>query len=110
MFFEIDKDQSGIIEINELIEFYKKNFPEIKDQDIMDLVNNVDKNRSGKIDFNEFLTAVRKKNELFAEEALREAFDFVDKDKTRSISKKELKILLKTAEKREIEELFSNLD
>jgi Ca2+-binding EF-hand superfamily protein len=63
----------------------------------MDLVDNIDKNKSGKIDFNEFLTAVRKKNELYAGEALREAFDFVDKDKTNYISKKELKVLLKTA-------------
>lgn len=63
----------------------------------MDMVDNIDKNKSGKIDFNEFLTAVRKKNELYAGEALREAFDFVDKDKTNYISKKELKVLLKTA-------------
>jgi Ca2+-binding EF-hand superfamily protein len=61
MFFEIDKDQSGIIETNELIEFYRKNFPEIKNKDVLDMVNNVDKNKSGKIDFNEFLTAVKKK-------------------------------------------------
>ena len=71
MFFEIDKDQSGIIETNELIEFYRKNFPEIKNKDVLDMVNNVDKNKSGKIDFNEFLTAVKKKKELFAEESLR---------------------------------------
>lgn len=63
----------------------------------MELVDNIDKNKSGKIDFNEFLTAVRKKNEVYAGEALREAFDFVDKDKTGYISKKELKVLLKTA-------------
>jgi calcium-dependent protein kinase len=63
----------------------------------MELVDNIDKNKSGKIDFNEFLTAVRKKNEVYTGEALREAFDFVDKDKTGYISKKELKVLLKTA-------------
>ena len=66
----------------------------------MEIVNNVDKNKSGKIDFNEFLTAVTKKNQIFAEQALKEAFEFVDKDKTGFISKKQLKSLLKMADKR----------
>ncbi len=74
VFFEIDKDQSGLIEAQELIEFLMIKYPEFDEAKILEIVHNVDKNNSGKIDFNEFIVAMGKKSELFAEEALKEAF------------------------------------
>lgn len=67
IFFEIDNDGSGLIEVQELIEFFRAKYPQYKEQKIIEIVQNIDKNNSGKIDFNEFITAMAKKSHLYAE-------------------------------------------
>lgn len=104
-FKQIDRDGSGIIERNELIEAYRSVYGAVNDRFVENIIEKIDTNGSGKIDFTEFLTACTSRKRLFHKKALVQAFEFFDKvtrqpmqDGTGYIDVKELRELMGEAE------------
>lgn len=80
-FKDIDKDNDGVIEKDELLEVMKshkgENFPIDELERIIELV---DTNESGHIDFTEFLVAASNEEQLLCRERLENAFSYFDTD------------------------------
>lgn len=84
LFKEIDLNNDGKIDINELFQKYGKYFPgtvEEEWEEIKKFVNNLDINKSGKIEYSEFLTVSSVINKEVSKKHLQDAFDFFDYDK-----------------------------
>ena len=82
IFKKFDRDNDGVIGLQQLKEAYGEIQGNDNDEDCDHVLNKVDKNKSGKIDFSEFLIAVYDRKKLFVADSLMDAFDYLDENKT----------------------------
>ena len=78
-----------------------------------DILSTLDKNLNGKVDYTEFLTAAANKEQLLVEDNLKFAFNMFDEDRNGCISRKELRAVFETAEKKDEtlwNEIFQEVD
>jgi len=97
VFLALDKNGDGTITLDELKEGLSK-LPDIKANEIQQIMNSIDTDKSGKIDYTEFLAATMETNLYLKEEKLFMAFKMFDKDGNGKISAQELKEVLGNAE------------
>jgi len=97
VFLALDKNGDGTITLDELKEGLAK-LPDIKANEIQQIMNSIDTDKSGKIDYTEFLAATMETNLYLKEEKLFMAFKMFDKDGNGKISAQELKEVLGNAE------------
>jgi len=93
VFLALDKNGDGTITLDELKEGLAK-LPDIKANEIQQIMNSIDTDKSGKIDYTEFLAATMETNLYLKEEKLFMAFKMFDKDGNGKISAQELKEVL----------------
>ena len=97
LFKSLDKDSSGTLSKNELVEGFHSTFgdsieeAEIEAERIISLV---DVNQSGEIDYSEFVLATINRQKLLSREKLDAAFKAFDIDNSGTISADELKAVL----------------
>jgi len=97
VFLALDKNGDGTITLDELKEGLSK-LPDLKANEIQQIMNSIDTDKSGKIDYTEFLAATMETNLYLKEEKLFMAFKMFDKDGNGKISAQELKEVLGNAE------------
>ena len=94
-FQALDLDGNGVLTVDELIQGYKKIYPNMQAEDIEktvnELVKKIDVNGSGQIDFTEFLVASMSQNLLLNGNKIARAFEMFDTDGDGFIDRKELK-------------------
>ena len=75
---EIDTDNDGVIEREELLNAYRNNYEGHLSTDVSNILKIVDINGSGKIDYTEFLVAASSEEKLVNAARLDDAFAFFD--------------------------------
>ena len=65
LFREIDGNNDGVIEFDELVKVCGDHFGVNTDAEVRKILQETDQNASGKIDFNEFLVAMYSRKRLF---------------------------------------------
>lgn len=114
IFKSLDLSGDGKINEQELVDHCKKIFGNaLTEEDIHKILIRVDTDRSGFIDYTEFLAAAMDRKKLLSIERLELAFQAFDKDKNGKISAEELKLMLETDSKLDIEayaKLISEVD
>merc|ERR1711993_191823 len=110
-----DKDNNGIITIEELEVTMKSLGQNPTETELRDMINEVDADDNGTIDFPEFLTMMaRKMKDTDSEEEIREAFRVFDKDGNGFISAAELRhVMTNLGEKltdEEVDEMIREAD
>ena len=78
IFEEIDTDNDGVIEREELLNAYRNNYEGHLSTDVSNIIKIVDINGSGKIDYTEFLVAASSEEKLVNAARLDDAFAFFD--------------------------------
>ncbi|KAH6987682.1 regulatory protein calmodulin [Ilyonectria robusta] len=96
-FAVFDKDGDGQITTKEIGEVMKSLGLEPSESELQDILNEVDVDSSGSIDFDEFLVLMaRKADASDPEQDLREAFKVFDRDNTGTISRDELRDVMRS--------------
>ena len=94
-FQALDLDGNGVLTVDELIQGYKKIYPNMHadeiEKTVNELVHKIDVNGSGQIDFTEFLVASMSQNLLLNGNKIARAFEMFDTDGDGFIDRKELK-------------------
>ncbi|KAL8129449.1 hypothetical protein V2J09_018604 [Rumex salicifolius] len=90
MFKMIDTDNSGQITLQELKTGLEKVGADLKDSEIIDLMQAADVDNSGTIEYGEFLAAMLHLNKIQKEDHLFTAFSYFDQDGSGYITKDEL--------------------
>lgn len=78
IFQEIDTDNDGVIEREELLSAYQQHYDQHLSIDVSNILKLVDINGSGKIDYTEFLVAASSEEKLVNAARLDDAFAFFD--------------------------------
>lgn len=94
LFKEIDVNNDGKIDKEELFNKYGKHFPGTEAEQwgqVCKFVDNMDINKSGKIEFSEFLTISSIINKEMDKKQLKDAFEFFDYDKNGYIEANDLR-------------------
>ena len=90
LYIKIDKDNNGIIDLNEFVNGLKNLYEEkgenIEEDFLIECFNRIDSNNNGKIEYAEFIRAAINKKEFLSEKMMKDAFDHFDIDKNGSIS------------------------
>jgi calcium-dependent protein kinase len=89
-FQNFDKDNDGIITVEELGRAIKTLEIVLNSDDLESIVNQIDQDMDGRISFEEFLAAVIHKEMILDTERLKKAFDYFDVDKSGKIDVDEL--------------------
>lgn len=96
-FYNLDKNQDGEIQIDQLKEGLKNTF-NITDLKAEEYANsifaNLDKNKSGSLNFSEFVTGTVKLSKIYTIQYLKSMFDEMDTNKDGYVSEKELNNLI----------------
>ncbi|GAB4857193.1 Calcium-dependent protein kinase 20 [Ancistrocladus abbreviatus] len=90
MFSVIDADDSGQITLEELKTGLEKAGANLKESEILDLMQAADIDNSGTIDYGEFIAAMLHLNKIQKEDHLYAAFSYFDKDGSGYITQDEL--------------------
>lgn len=115
LFREIDVNNDGKLDINEIMAKYGQNFsaiPEEQNEKIKAFIEKVDINNSGFIEYDEFLTINNIVNNDLNKKMLKEVFEFFDITKNGTIEVEDLKLLFKNSqlEEEKINEMLSEFD
>ncbi|KIJ98372.1 hypothetical protein K443DRAFT_680798 [Laccaria amethystina LaAM-08-1] len=110
-----DKDGDGTITTKELGVVMRSLGQNPTEAELQDMVNEVDRDGNGTIDFEEFLDMMSRNSiDENAEEEMRQAFLVFDKDGSGSISKSELKQVMRSLGEyltdQEVEEMIREAD
>ncbi|MCQ2819073.1 MAG: protein kinase [archaeon] len=95
IFVSIDLNNDGVLTLKEMekgLQKLKKKYP---DFNVEEVFNSIDTDKSGKIDYTEFIAACLDKKYFLQKERLEDAFKMLDKDNSKTISKDEIKEVLK---------------
>ena len=91
VFKGIDKDQSGLITIDEMKAFLKKQNMSCSDQEVSEMFEELDYQGNGKINYSEFLMATMDTNTFFRDTKLRCVFSMFDLKSNNKITPEEMK-------------------
>ena len=90
LYIKIDKDNNGIIDLNEFVHglkiLYEEKGENIEEDFLINCFNRIDSNNNGKIEYDEFIRAAINKKEFLSEKMMKDAFEHFDIDKSGSIS------------------------
>ena len=90
LYIKIDKDNNGIIDLNEFVHglkiLYEEKGENIEEDFLINCFNRIDSNNNGRIDYDEFIRAAINKKEFLSEKMMKDAFEHFDIDKSGSIS------------------------
>lgn len=91
-FSTLDKDGNGVLNKNELIEGYKRAFPDRAEaeQEVQGILSQIDGNNSGQVDFTEFIMAAMNYEKLLSKDRIEQAFKLFDYDGDGFITRSEL--------------------
>jgi calcium-dependent protein kinase len=104
IFKNFDTSGDGKINEKEFTVYCKKIFgSSLSDEDIKMIMARVDTDKSGFVDYSEFLAAAMDRKKLLSLERLEKAFEAFDKDKNGKISAQELKLMLESTVKLDLE-------
>jgi calcium-dependent protein kinase len=77
---EIDRDQDGLLNKEEIVEAFKKfEINNSGQDDIEDIIKRIDRNDNGTIDYSEFVIAAINKKKLLDKKNLEATFKMIDK-------------------------------
>eukprot|EP00347_Sterkiella_histriomuscorum_P024166 403332075 len=95
-FKQFDKNNDGILTIDELREGFKEFMGEqiLFEDELQQIIKNVDFNQNGLIEYSEFVSAASNLKHLLTEKNLKQAFDLFDLDQNGEITPRELKHIL----------------
>ena len=94
LFQALDKDHSGILTKEELIEGLTEHMPrEEAEEEVEKILNSLDTDGSHGVDYKEFLSATEVQAQSISKQNLKSAFDMIDTDHSGKISQSELKAL-----------------
>ena len=114
IFKTFDSSGDGKINEKEFIVYCKKIFGStLTEAEIKSIMTRVDTDKSGYIDYSEFLAAAMDRKKLLSMERLEKAFEAFDKDKNGKISAQELKLMLESTTKFDLDaykRLISEVD
>lgn len=115
IFTSLDHSGDGLLQLEEIQAGLLKVFGDVRGKiKVFDeIMQSLDRNCNGVIDYTEFLTAASNKEQLLSDQNLMFAFKMFDTDKNGTISKKELKSVFETSEKKDDElwnEIFNEVD
>jgi calcium-dependent protein kinase len=115
LFKEIDTNNDGKLDIDEIMSKYGQYFSDIPEEqydNIRTFIEKVDINNSGFIEYSEFLTINNIVNGEINKKMLKEVFDFFDKTKNGTIDIEDLKILFRNSnlETEKIDEMLNEFD
>lgn len=79
-FRTIDRDKSGMISVEDIMDAFKKAGIEGVNERIQKIMDDLDFDKDGKINYSDFLTAIMDKREMITKENLRFAFHHFDSD------------------------------
>ncbi|CAH0002356.1 unnamed protein product [Clonostachys byssicola] len=92
-----DKDGDGEITTAEIGEIMKSLGLNPSEDELEDILNEVDVDKNGSVDFNEFVAMMSRKHQSAdPDQELRDAFNVFDRDGTGTISRDELKNVMKS--------------
>lgn len=104
IFKTFDTSGDGKINEKEFVGYCKKIFgSSMNEAEIKSIMTRVDTDKSGFIDYSEFLAAAMDRKKLLSLERLEKAFEAFDKDKNGKISAQELKLMLESTTKLELD-------
>ena len=98
IFKELDVNGDGVLTRDELIEGFKKFYNGaqiLAENEADDIMKKADLNGNGEIDYTEWIIATNSRNEMFDDSRLKIAFEFFDKDNSGTISREELRNVMK---------------
>ncbi|OMJ83593.1 hypothetical protein SteCoe_15444 [Stentor coeruleus] len=99
VFYQIDKNKDGTINMEELIEELQKEMPlEDAKRQAEEIMSNIDSDGSGQVDYTEYLKIAIEEETLLTKENLKKAFCYFDKDRSGSIEKTEMRKWLGTGD------------
>lgn len=78
IFFELDTNGDGELQLCEIKEAYEKNG--LSGLDVEEIVRQLDSDGNGSISYTEFIMATMNKKKMLTEEKMKQAFDAFDKD------------------------------
>lgn len=104
IFKSFDTSGDGKINEKEFVVYCKKIFgSSLTEVEIKSIMTRVDTDKSGYIDYSEFLAAAMDRKKLLSMERIEKAFEAFDKDKNGKISAQELKLMLESTTKLELD-------
>ena len=115
-FTALDTDGNGVLSREELLDGYKKIFPDKNKEEIgqivTELMDNVDINNKGEINFTEFVVAAMNREKLLHHKQIEKAFKMFDEDGNGVIDLNELKSAMRGIKMRDDEwkELIEKYD
>lgn len=90
-FILIDKDETGMISLDELSEALQQSGHKLTRQEIKQIIDNVDYAGNGKINYSEFLVATIELKQVLSYDKLWAIFKYFDTDNSGIITAKNLK-------------------
>jgi calcium-dependent protein kinase len=90
-FESIDKDMSGFLELDELVQAIKKANVDMKEEEIKQIVKEVDYAENGRVNYSEFIAATINTKNFLSEQKLMAIFQSFDLDDTGFITINNLK-------------------
>ena len=100
MFNSMDKDSSGHLSKEEVLQGLKQVCMDLSDQDYESLLKELDANLSGVVDYTEFVAAIMSRQQLLSRERLEQVFQVFDRDGSGDITAAELKAVLGQSEEK----------
>jgi calcium-dependent protein kinase len=112
-FRQLDKNADGRLSKQEMIEGYKRIYPEMTKEQIETEVERVfevaDQDGNGELDYSEWQVASINKYSILQEQKLREAFKLFDRDGSGEITASEIKAILGSGKKMANEGIFDDI-
>lgn len=113
-FLEIDKDNTGALEYDEILYTFEKLGIKKSDEELRDVWNGLDFHIDGKVNYHEFLAATISTFEFFKEEKIWSAFKYFDPENKGYITSDSMITALKkdslTADEYGLKSVFERLD
>jgi calcium-dependent protein kinase len=113
LFVKIDTNCDGSLSMEEIKAGLSKYFKDpVLEKNIDEIVDKMHFNSSGNIDYDQFLRVFLDMRSIVSEKKLKEAFDYFDIDKSGSISKDELKSMLRLGDDKKelIDKILNDFD
>lgn len=89
-FNTIDKDQDGVISIDELLDAFNSSTTKADKPEVIKIINELDFSDKNQINFTEFLCATLSRSSIKKVDAIKDLFKFFDSDKDNKISEDDI--------------------